>query len=81
MDNVQNPYVLTHYMEDRFSNIARKNFTILVCGGESIIPEKEEFEYNFIFGELNKDNLTQQAIPNFKSYLTSNIKECPIIFW
>jgi hypothetical protein len=36
--NFTSPYVLYAKMEDRFNNLARKSFTILVCGGETVIP-------------------------------------------
>jgi hypothetical protein len=37
--------------------------------------------FNYTYGTLNEEGILQQAILDFKSFLTSNIAECPTFFW
>jgi hypothetical protein len=62
-------------------NVAYQEVTYQVCGGETVIPENEILVFNYTYGTLNEEGIPKQAILDFKSFLISNIAECPTLFW
>lgn len=78
LDNSGDPIIVTARIDDRKDAITRKNFTVLVCGSETVNVTPESQEFIFQYNTNNTENITQNEILNFKAWFSSSQTLCPV---